>query len=364
MSSPRRVHSRRRPPVVALLAAMAVRPTLAGLAGAGGFDRAIDRVVPRVVKLYGLGAGLQAGYGTGVIVSEDGLVLTVLSLLIDGPTVRAVTSDATQYEADVLYRDPARQLALLRLRLPAGGPGGAEPDGAIKAAASLPFFDLARRVDMTPGDWVLAAGNPFKVASGAEPVSIAHGVFSTCTHLDATRRVKDFPYYGEVLVIDAVTSNPGAPGGALVNLDGEFLGMIGREVESNLTGTAFNYAVPRDVLYAFLREATDPQHRPPVAEAPADDTTDPVDPGIRLARTGYLTVLPFVERVRRDSPAERAGIRKDDLILSVNGRAVPDVDTYDDRLHRLRPGEPIDLVVRRGRAIVRIRIEPQTPWNP
>ena len=96
----------------------------------------------------------------------------------------------------------------------------------------FPFFDIACRrpgdalpaadgaVDcdalLQPADWVLAAGNPFKVAEGAEPVSISHGVFSTRTRLDAKRRVREFPYHGDVLVIDAATSNPGSPGSALV----------------------------------------------------------------------------------------------------------------------------------------------------
>ena len=244
--------------------------------------------------------------------------------------------------------------------------GQAIPD-ARDHPIGLPFFDLARNAELRPGDWVLAAGNPFKVASGAEPVSLAHGVFSARTHLDARRRVRDFPYRGEVLVIDAVTSNPGAPGSALVNLDGEFVGMVGRVVTSNLTHTHFNYAIPRDVLHAYLGEATGAADVPSTAlqrgaaDSPARTEPRPVDPGIRLARTGYKTVLPFVERVRQDSPAARAGVRQDDLILSINGRAVPDVDAYEARVASLRPDEPIELVVRRGRVILSIRIEPEAP---
>ena len=59
----------------------------------GGFDRAVSAVGPRVVKLYGLRAGREPGFGSGIIVSEDGLVLTVFSLLIDARRIRAVTAD-------------------------------------------------------------------------------------------------------------------------------------------------------------------------------------------------------------------------------------------------------------------------------
>ncbi len=326
----------------------------------GGFDRAIDAVVPRVVKLYGLSVGSQAGYGTGVLASPDGLVLTVLSLLIDARRVRAVTSDGTVYEAEVVRRDPSRQLALLRLKPPDhGGEAAASRD----AVGPLPYFDLNCGADaaegaLRPGDWVIAAGNPFKVAEGAEPVSIAHGVFSARTELDARRQVKEFPYRGDVLAIDAVTSNPGAPGSAVVDVEGRFVGMIGREVVSNLTHTHFNYAVPRDVLCEFFNEATGAMPRAASA-ATASPSEAAVDPGIRLTRTGYRNIPPLVDRVRRGSPAELAGVRKDDLILSLNGKNVANAEEYDEQLRYVPRDRPVDLVVRRGRSIVAIHIEPE-----
>ncbi len=346
----------------------------------GGFDRAISSVAPRVVKLYGLRGGKEPGYGTGVIVSDGGLILTVFSLLIDARRIRAVTSDGTLYEAGVVHRDRKRQLALLQL-----SPISSERDAGIGRRGSvqpesggslgLPFFDLSVEAELRPGDWVLAAGNPFKVAQGAEPVSVVHGVFSARTRLDARRRLKDFPYRGDVLVIDAITSNPGAPGGALVTVEGRFVGMIGREVISNLTHTHFNYAVPRDVLHAYFVEAiatVNDEFEMASSQSTAgvrvtqreyterDSQTSepaPFDPGIRMSRVGYRRVLPFVERVRSGSPAQEAGIRKDDLILSVNGRSVPDVAAFDTYLARLMPNEPIDLVIRRGRTIVSVRIK-------
>lgn len=324
----------------------------------GGFDRAIDAAMPRVVKLYGLGVGAQAGYGTGVVVSSDGQVLTVLSLLIDARQVRAVTADGTHYEAEVVHRDNARQLALLRLNPPDQGGDTANVRGS---ANPFTYFDLkcgaADDAALRPGDWVLAAGNPFKVADGAEPVSVVHGVFSARTRLDARRQVKEFPYRGDVLVIDAITSNPGAPGSAVVDVEGRFVGMIGREVVSNLTHTHFNYAVPRDVLCEFFKEATGVTPRDALAEASASKGV--VDPGIRLTRTGYRDLPPMVDRVRRGSAAELAGVRQDDLILSLNGKNVANPEEYDERMRSIAAGEGIDLVIRRGRNVVTIRLEPE-----
>ena len=344
-------------------------------AEAGGFDLAIESALPRVVKLYGLGVGREAGYGSGVLVSPDGLVLTVFSLLIDAQRIRAVTHDGTTYEADVVYRDSARQLALLQLkgRSIAGAAGTEAVASPAVTFDPFPYFevpcdtgtgDCPEEAPPCPrlqvGDWVVAAGNPFKVADGAEPVSIAHGVYSARTRLDARRKVKDFPYRGDVLVIDAVTSNPGAPGSALVDLDGNFVGMIGRVVISNRTHTHFNYAIPRDVLIDFMREAAEPVAARPArtARRDAQEQGPVVDVGLRVARAGYRDLPPFVERVRKNSPAEKAGVLKDDLILSINNANVADIREFDERWKTLSPGQPIDLVIRRDRRILNVRLEP------
>lgn len=343
---------------------------------ADGFRLAVEKALPRVVKLYGLGVGAQSGYGSGILISTDGMVLTVLSLLIDSEHIRAVTNDGTTYEADVLFRDSQRQLALLQLKpRPLAAPGGRE---FVASPATIfdpfPFFEVpcdgtSESMTSSPcpglkvGDWVVAAGNPFKVADGAEPVSIAHGIYSARTRLDARRKVKDFPYRGDVLVIDAITSNPGAPGGAVVDLDGNLIGMVGRVVVSNRTHTQFNYAIPRDVLAECLRDATNPANmsKSRSSKKAAEDEPAAVDFGLRLSRTGYKDLPPFVERVRKGSPAEKAGVLKDDLILSINQANVSDVREFDERWRTLKSGEPIDLVIRRERRILTVRLEPEKP---
>lgn len=330
--------------------------SLIGAKSASAFDPAIDALLPRVVKLYGLKAGAQAGYGTGVLISADGLILTVNSLLIDARQVRVVTADGVNREATIVRRDNQRQLALLKLA----------PGGSDTTTAPMPYFDLdcggETPSSLRPGDWIIVAGNPFKVADGAEPVSLAHGVFSARTRLDARRAAKDFPYHGDVLIIDAVTSNPGAAGSAVVDLDARFVGLIGREVTSNLTHTHLNYAIPRDVLCEFINEALNPAPKPRDGKLSDESKKlDTVDWGIRLTRKGYRELPAMVERVRKGSPAETAGVRQDDLILSVNGANVSNPDEVDKRLALLRPGEALDLVIRRGRAIQSIRLEPEKP---
>lgn len=334
--------------------AMAIVLGSVSLSQASGLGEAIDSAIQRSVKLYGLGAGKLEGYGTGLLVSAEGHVLTVSSLLIDAKKVRAVTADGKKYEARVVHRDSILQLALLKLV----GRSAHGEGHAVSADGAFPFFDLAGEPLIEPGDWVVSAGNSFKIADGAEPVSINHGVFAIRIKLDARRGVRDFPYHGDVLVIDAITSNPGAAGSGVVNIDGQLIGMIGRSVTSNLTHTHLNYAMPLDVLREFVSRAGETSQSESMHVSPSPGVQRVSwDPGIRVVRTGYQKLLPFVDRVTSGSPADLAGIRKDDLILSVNGKAVPDVDSYDKSLKRASVTGSMDVIIRRGRSIKHLHLE-------
>ncbi|MCP4245794.1 MAG: serine protease [bacterium] len=308
-----------------------------------GFDRAIGAAIARTVKLYGMGAGLEPGYGSGIVVSPEGQVLTVDSILIDARRIRAVTADGRQFHASVVFRDHDRQMALLQLKAPDEDDAG--PQG-------MPAFTEGRSDGLQPGDWVIAAGNLFNVAAGSEPVSIATGVFSGRTRLDARRRERDYPFRGEVLAIDAITSNPGAPGGPLVDLEGNWVGMIGRVVVSRTTHTQFNHAFTVEQCLEFLRDARGESSGSgdPRARRTDDDAVDPaklVDAGIKLFEMGYRKKLVYVESVRHDSPAARAGLRSDDLIVSADGREVADVAAFRRLLSGLSPGQTLELVVLR-----------------
>ncbi len=325
------------------MAAGILFPSVTASAGGTGFDRAIDVALPRVVRLYGVKAGLSAAYGSGVLISGDGLVVTVSSLLLDAENLRAVTNDGVTYAADVVHMDDEIQLALLRLHaLPSYDRRGRVVPAETIEPSHFAFFEPGSSADLRPGDWVLAVGNPFKVSVGDEPLSITAGVFSTRTRLDAKRKTRDFPYRGQVLVIDAITSNPGAPGGPLLSLDGQWVGLIGRVVTSNLTHTHFNHALPVETVMQFVQQALNPS-----TDEQADSLPEPYH-GIKLFELGYQKNLVYLERVKPGSPAHVAGLRKDDLIVSVDGRSVTDIAAFREIVRTKQPGESLRLAVIRG----------------
>jgi len=297
-------------------------------------QRAFERVAPAVVKLYGRGIGREHGYATGTLVSPDGKIVTTLSLLTMRDGARVVLADGRTFTATVESRDEVRQLALLKV------------DGD-----NLPFAELVPSGDLAVGDALFAMGNWFKVAEGREPVSINRGIFSLRMELDARRLTQDFTYDGPALVFDAMTANPGAPGGPLVDIDGRCVGIVGRIVESSATNTRINYALPSEEILAFVGGQ--------VTTAPAYDDAPKAKPyvGISISRLGFRHISPYVSRVRPGSPAQKAGVQADDLVLMIDGLRIRSADEYRDAIGKLRPGDDIPFVLKRANKVVRVTIK-------
>jgi serine protease Do len=324
-------------PAAVLVAAVALGHTALAAEPENVFASAIAHAQRRCVKIYGAGIGRVEGYATGLIVSADGQILTGQGVFLSGTNIRVVTPDGRMHYAKVLRRSTALQIALLKIE-------SATPD----------FFEVPEKSPVAKGDWVLAVTNLFKVADRAEELSVSLGVVSLRTRLDARRGTQDVPYDGEVLITDAITSNPGAEGGALITIDGQLAGMVGKIIESKSTNTRLNYAVPADLLQKFLAGV-------------ATSTTSPKGKGgaklgIRLfTLTGTKRAPAYIDRVLPNSPAAKAGLKKDDLILSIDKEIVHDIRGYGKLVKLLTPDEEITMLVKRKREILRILITPTGP---
>ena len=299
------------------------------------FASAIAAAQKRTVKIYGAGIGRSPGYATGIIVSPDGDVLTAQGVFLSGGNVRATLHDGSVHPVRVARRSQTLQAALLKLDLKT-------PD----------YFELTEKPPAEQGDWVLAVSNAFKVAEGPEPLSVNVGVLSLRTKLDARRGYQDFPYEGDVCLIDAITSNPGAAGGAVINADGALIGMIGRVIEGKATNTRLNYAVPADLLKKFVagEEST------PLASVPQPSAK--AELGIRLFVLGGRNAPAYVDRILPGSSAAAAGLKTDDLIVSIAGQVVRDASDFRRIADSLRAGEQIVVEVKRKDQLLSVRITP------
>lgn len=340
------------PVLLGCAAAHAAAPT-ADATAQGALAKLVDGALRRTVKIYGASIAGEHGYGSGVIVSADGTVVTALALLLESSDLRAVTHDGHVYRATVAYRDDNRQLALLKLE---GHPQNLDTDAPVReqmASARFEPFALDEMPGVQAGDWVVTIGNPFKVAEGDEPMSIMKGIVSGRAPMDAARGVQQFPYRGEILLLDAITSGPGSAGSAVIDMGGRLVGVTGKPVTSQLTNTLLNYAYPVEEVRGLIRDAAQGKTS---ATQPAVATRSPGYHGIQLSRIAYRKELPFVNSVARNSPAAVAGVRSDDLIVSANGVAVPRGRVFNELCERLYAGDELSLVVKRGEELVSIRM--------
>ncbi|MCA9267896.1 MAG: serine protease [Planctomycetales bacterium] len=303
----------------------------------GIFAKANDYAQARCVKIFGASIGRVEGYGTGLIVSDQGHILTAGGVMLSGERTYVVLPDGSRHLAKVERRSQNLQAALLKI-------DAATPD----------YFDLSKSPEAHQGDWALAVSNLFKVADGRERLSVNLGVISLRTAMNAKRGTQDIPYEGDVYLIDAITSNPGAAGGAVVDLDGRLVGMIGRIVESTDTRTRLNYAVPADLLYKFYMGQ--PLTAEVVAGPPA---AGPPYLGIRVFSLGVGSkALAYVDRVLPNSPAAAAGLRSDDLIVAIGSQTVHDIREYKKIAATLTPGEGIVLLIKRKNDLIEVPITP------
>jgi len=329
------------------LPALAVILLLASIAhgqgsGSSSLAQAAQEANRKVVKLFGAGLRGVHSYGTGVLVSGDGYVLTAASPLLDVSELLVHLSDGRRYTAKVLVAEPALDAALIK----------------IEKAEDLPHFDIAggaKQPPSQPGEAVLAFSNQFQIATREEPLSVQHGVIAAYSKLHGRRGIFEAPYTGDVYVLDAITNNPGAAGGAVINRKGELLGIIGKELRNTLTDTWINYAVPVQSLADFVEKAKKGEYHLVAKNKPV--TGPGVYHGMVLVPNVVERTPPYVEDTIPDSPAARGGLRPDDLIVYVDGEKVVSIKELKDVLARSKPGAVVKLEVRRGDKLVTVDLK-------
>jgi S1-C subfamily serine protease len=305
----------------------------------------IDRAQPKIVKLYGAGGfhGMK-GYQSGVLISPEGHILTAYSFVLDADPVTAVLADGRRFDAKLLGADPRLEVAVLKIE-----------------AAGLPCFDLNKAARAAEGVSVLALSNAFGVAVGDEQASVQKGTISVVAPLDARRGAFETPYHGTVYVLDATTNNPGAAGGALVTRQGELAGILGKELRNALNNTWLNYAVPIEELRQSVAEIRAGKF---VARRDLEIAKKP-QRSLSLALLGIVLVPdvlertpPYVDRVLPDSPAARAGIRPDDLIVLSGDHLIQSCKALLADLEYVDYEDSHKLSVERGRELLEFTLRP------
>ena len=322
----------------------------------------------KLVKLFGAGGYRGAeSFGTGIVVSKEGHILTVAAPFLDGRELRLHLPDGRKYAFKVKVIEPEFDAAIVQIEQPKK-----EKD---VLPLDLPYFDLvdaAKAMHAEPGTWVMAMSNMYKVAERDEMMSVQRAMITAVGKLSARRGQFEVPYHGDVLYLDTITNNPGAAGGAVIDRRGNLLGMIGKEFRNNQTDTWVNYAMPLNTkadvtikgekktftLAEFVDLAI---HDKWVKSDPKADVPDIKNPRVY---TGIIFVPkvvdrtpPYIEAVEPNSPAAKAGLKPDDLVIYLDGEPVYSTDVYRDLIKRYNPGDKVQVEIRRGDVLTAVQVD-------
>lgn len=274
---------------------------------------------------YGFGQPrTQVGFGSGVIISKDGYIITNNHVVAGANKVSITLNDNREFEAKVVGSDPASDIALLKID---------------NKKDDFPYVPFGNSDDLKVGEWVLAVGNPFNLTS-----TVTAGIVSAKNRSNVVGNDMGIQSF---IQVDAAV-NPGNSGGALVNTRGELVG-INTAIYSqtgNFAGYAF--AIPISIagkVASDIKEYGSVQRALMGISAPNIEALKRHDP--KRASELLKIVGVYIEDFSERSPAYQAGMKKGDVIKSINGVKIRNFSELQNQITRYRPGEKINVVADR-----------------
>jgi serine protease Do len=260
------------------------------------------------------------GEGSGVIVSEDGLILTNNHVVDGADEIKVRLSDGRELEATVVGTDPETDLAVVKV-----GEKGL-------TAAKIGSSDA-----MLPGDWVVAVGSPF----GLEH-TVTAGVVSAKSRADVGLNT-----FEDFIQTDAAI-NPGNSGGPLINLKGEVVGINSAIRSADGGSNGIGFAIPSSTFGKVMDSLI---ARGKVERGWLGVSTQPLTTDLAASLNAENPQGALVADVLPDAPAAKAGLQSGDIITAVNGRSIASPRELINAVGGLAPGEPARLtLVRDGEA--------------
>ena len=260
----------------------------------------------------------SAGFGSGVIVRDDGIVLTNDHVISGADQIRVTLPDGRDLEAELIGTDPVADIAVLRVH-----------------GSDLPVAPVGTARGLMIGEWAIAIGNPLGNYVGDTQPTVTAGVVSAVNR-NITPSSEDEGFYFGMIQTDAAI-NPGNSGGALVNAAGEVIGINASIISRGGGSEGLGFAIPID---RAMQIADDLVRHGEVRRAWVGLDVQPAEADPWGRTRGVV-----VSRVAPDSPADRAALRAGDHLLEANGRPLGGPLDWEAVLLDLRAGDPLTLEV-------------------
>jgi Do/DeqQ family serine protease len=278
---------------------------------------------------------VQQSLGSGVIVRSDGIVVTNNHVVEGGEQFMVVLNDRREYPAKVLLADARTDLAVLKL-----------DTGTDK----LPTLRLDTGHDQEVGDLVLAIGNPFGVGQ-----TVTNGIISALNRTDVG------PQEGAFIQTDAPI-NPGNSGGALVDMNGDLIGINSFILSRSGSSAGVGFAIPSALVKRVVDSAVGGQQLVrPWLGARGDTVNAEIAKSLKMARPEGV----LVSDIYKGAAADKAGLKVGDVVLGINAEPINDVKALNYRISVLRPNERLSLnITREGRVITLSAVAAPPPATP
>ena len=256
--------------------------------------------------------------GSGVLISEDGYIVTNNHVIEDASTIEVTLNDNRQYEAKLVGTDPTTDLALLKID-----------------DTNLSYVPFGDSDDIRVGEWVLAVGNPF----GTLTSTVTAGIVSAkarninILHDQNNQQIEAF------IQTDAAV-NRGNSGGALVNLRGELVGINTAIATQTGSYAGYSFAVPATLVQKVMGDLLEFGS---VQRALLGVVI--LDVNANLAREKGLDVVAgvFIDGVANESAAAEAGIEPGDVIVEINKQRIRNIAQLQELVARNRPGDGVKV---------------------
>ena len=258
--------------------------------------------------------------GSGVIISSDGYIVTNNHVVAEADVIEVTLNNNTIYEAVIIGRDPTTDLALIKID-----------------ESGLPYLTFGDSDEVRVGEWVLAVGNPFNLTS-----TVTAGIVSAkgrnINILGGNTAIESF------IQTDAAV-NRGNSGGALVNTQGDLIGINAAIASTTGSFAGYSFAIPSNIaskVVEDLIEHGEVQRGLLGVVIRELNSREAAEKGLDRHQGAY------VEEVQENSAGKEAGLREGDVIIGIDGQSIRNPSELLETLGRKRPGDEVNVTYYRG----------------
>jgi serine protease Do len=260
------------------------------------------------------------GYGSGVIITDDGYIVTNNHVIEGSQTIEVILNDKRSFEAQVIGSDPSTDLAVLKVK-----------------ANRLPYLVYGNSDALRLGEWVLAIGNPYNLTS-----TVTAGIVSA--------KARSINILSDNMAIEAFIQtdaavNPGNSGGALINTKGELVGINAAIASRTGAFSGYSFAIPVSIVKKVVNDIMEfGSVQRAILGVTITEVTAESAKEYNIARIEGVVVTGL----RQNSSAIEAGIELGDQIIAVNGVRVNNPSELQEQISRYRPNDRITVTILRN----------------